>query len=251
MTPNRPHAALIAPTGRLRAAINLANPVLCSGHTTEGEVAGLAADISLALGRWLDVDTELVTFDSARRCVTAVLDEDVDVSFFAMDPARGQEIHFTPPYIQMEGIYVVPDSSPIATIADVDRPGYRIAVGAGSAYALFLARKLKYAQVIEVPTSPEVVDTFVRNEYEAAAGVRRQIQRDAANHQPGLRILEQPFMAIHQSLAIKKRRGDLACSTLNEFIEDIKAAGFIAHALQSHGIAGPAIAPAGYPVIQH
>lgn len=247
MDPRHVHARSIAPTGRLRAAINLANPVLCSGRAPSGRVAGLAADIALALGDRLGTEVELVAFDSARLSVKALQDGEADVGFFAMDPARSQEIHFTPPYIRMEGVYVVPGDSPITAVADIDRPGHRVAVGAGSAYALFLARTLRHAQVVEVATSPEVVETFVLNGYEAAAGVRRQIQRDMAGHRPGLRMLEQPFMAIHQSLAMKRSRGDLACSALNEFIESLKAGGFIAQSLQSHGVEGPAIAPAGYP----
>jgi polar amino acid transport system substrate-binding protein len=239
-------AITLAPAGRLRAAINRANPVLSTIDAATGGPGGVAVDISRELGRRLGVPTDLIVYGSARECVQAIGSSQADIGYFAIDPLRAGDLHFTPPYVLMEGVYAVPAHSAIQRIEDVDRPGHRIAVGAGSAYALFLARNMKNAKVVDVATSPEVVETFVRQRLEVAAGVRQQMQKDMAQF-PGVRLVAERFMAIHQAMAVKKCAGDAAFTYLNEFIEDLKASGFIADAFARHAIAGASVAPPGYP----
>jgi len=241
-----PLAAVLAPTGRLRAAINLANPVLCSGGRDGGEPRGLAADLARALAQRLGVPVALLPQASAKACVDIVQEEAADIGFFAIDPMRAGMLHFTPPYVQMEGVYVVPDSSALRSNEQVDAAGVRVAVGAGSAYALHLERVLKQAQVIQVQGSGQVVAAFAEQGLEAAAGVRQQMQADMAKW-PGLRMLPGRFMAIYQSLATSRRRSEEACAFLNAFVEDAKASGLAGESLARHGVQGATVAVPGYP----
>jgi polar amino acid transport system substrate-binding protein len=238
-------AAALAPGGRLRAAINRANPVLYAADAS-GATGGVAMDLATELARRLGVALEPVPLASARECVQAVQDGSAAVGFFAIDPLRGDTLHFTPPYVVMEGVYVVPEHSSIMTNEDVDRPGHRVAVGAGSAYALFLARALKHAHIVDVPTSPQVMDSFVQQGLDAAAGVRQQMRTDMARY-PGLRLLDGRFMAIHQSMAAARRHGADVHGWLNACIEDLKHASFVAASLARHRVEGADVAPAGYP----
>jgi len=141
----------------------------------------------------------------------------------------------------IEGAYLVPQGSPIRSNAEVDRDGVRIAVGAGSAYDLFLSRNLKHAKIVRAPTSPAVVDMFVAQKLEVAAGVKQQLEADA-RRLPGLRLLEGRFMVINQAMGTPRSR-DAGAKYLREFVEEMKASGFVAQALERHRVEGASVAP--------
>ena len=231
------------PTGKLRASINLGNPILANNDPETGEPFGVSVDLARAFATRLDVELELVVFDTAGKSVQAVSEERADFGFFAVDPLRGETIAFTVPYVLIEGFYLVRDNSPVRTNQDVDQPHIRVAVGKGSAYDLFLTRELKAAQIVRAPTSPAVVQTFLEQGLEVAAGVKQQLEADARkNH--GLRLLDERFMVIRQAMGTPKSRGDAAAAALGEFVEEMKASGFLADALKRHGIVGATVAPA-------
>ncbi|MGN3962927.1 ABC transporter substrate-binding protein [Burkholderia gladioli] len=232
----------LAPEGRLRASINLGNPIL-AGKDAAGEPAGVSVDLARALAERLGVELELVVFDAAGKSVQAVGEERADFGFFAIDPLRGETIAFTEPYVLIEGYYLVRDASPIRGNRDVDAAGHRVVVGQGSAYDLFLTRSLKHARIVRAPTSPTVVGTFLEQGLEVAAGVRQQLQADASAT-PGLRLLDERFMVIRQAMGLPKRRGPAAARALHDFVEAMKASGFVAEALARHGVVGASVAPA-------
>ena len=231
------------PTGRLRVAINLGNPILANKDPQTGAPSGVSVDLARELALRLGVDIELVVFDAAGKSVEAVTQEQADIGFFAVDPLRGAGIAFTAPYVLIEGCYLVPDGSPIRTNEEVDRAGHVVVVGKGSAYDLHLSRELKHASIIRSPTSPTVVDTFVEHKADVAAGVKQQLQADASRI-GGLRLLGGRFMVIQQAMGTSKGRGAAAAECLRDFVEEMKASGFVAAALARHGIEGASVAPA-------
>ncbi|MDR5741252.1 MULTISPECIES: ABC transporter substrate-binding protein [unclassified Caballeronia] len=232
----------IAPEGRLRASINLGNPILANRRADTGEPFGVSIDLAREFARRLNVDIELVAFDTAGKSVEAVANEQADIGFFAIDPLRGESIAFTAPYVLIEGCYLVRDESSIRANDQVDREGVRVTVGKGSAYDLFLTRELKHAQIVRAPTSQAVVQTFIDQGLDVAAGVRQQLEADAART-PGLRLLGERFMVIRQAMGTPKSRGDAAADLLRAFVEEMKGSGFVAEALKRHGIAGASVAP--------
>ncbi|MEO8935424.1 MAG: ABC transporter substrate-binding protein [Burkholderiaceae bacterium] len=234
-----------APTGTLRVAINLGNPILAN-RNADGEATGVSVDLGRALAERLGVACELLVVDTAGKSVDAVSDENADVGFFAIDPKRGAKIAFTAPYVLIEGTYLVHHDSPIVQIEDVDVPGRQVVVGHGSAYDLFLTRELKHATIVRAASSQAVVDTFVRDGADVAAGVRQPLEADA-RRVPGLRVLAGRFMTIRQAVGVPKSRGEEAAAYLAGFVEEMKASGFVATALARHGIEGASVAPAGEP----
>ena len=232
-----------APTGTLRASINLGNPILANKDAVSGEPAGVSIDLARELGKRLGLSVDLVVFDTAGKSVEAVSDERADVGFFAIDPARGANIAFTAPYVLIEGFYMVRSDSLIQSNSEVDHANTRVAVGKGSAYDLFLSRELKHAQIIRAATSPAVVQTFLEQGLEVAAGVKQQLESDAAKTS-GLRLLGERFMVIQQAMGLPKSRGNAAAEYLRRFVEEMKASGFVADSLQRHKINGASVAPA-------
>ncbi len=231
----------MAPSGKLRAAINFGNPLLATRGAAGGEPSGVSVDLARELAKRLGVPVELVTFTAAGLAVEAAKTAQVDVAFVAVDPVRGADIGQTAPYIIIEGAYLVKESSPIRVNADVDRAGTRIVVGRASAYDLYLSREIKAATLVRAPTSPLVTDMMVKENHEVAAGVKQQLQQDAKRH-PGLRLLEGRFMTIDQAMGMPKgREGGLAY--LKAFVEDVKASGFVAKAIVANKVDGATVAP--------
>ena len=232
-----------APTGKLRASINLGNPILARKNAGTGEAEGVSVDLARALAAELGVGLELKVFDAAAKSVVAVTAGEADIGFFAIDPKRGEGVRFSAAYVQIEGAYLVRHNSPLTDNAQVDKAGTRIMVGKGSAYDLFLSRELKAATILRAPTSPAVVDTFIAENADVAAGGKQQLEGDAAGL-GGLRLLPGRFMVIEQAMGVQANRGDAAQQFLRDFVERQKASGFVAQALERHKIRGAIVAPA-------
>jgi polar amino acid transport system substrate-binding protein len=231
----------LAPTGKLRAAINFGNPVLAQKDPATGEPRGVSVDLARELGRRLGVPVELVTFDAAGKVFDALKKGTWDIAFLAIDPARAAEIAFTAPYVVIEGTFLVPADSPLRTIEDVDRDGVRVAVGNKSAYDLYLTRTLKRAQLVRVPTSPAAIDVFLKDKLEAAAGVKQPLLQFAKTN-PNVRVMDGRFMVIEQAMGTPKGR-EAGARYLREFIEEMKASGFVARGLERSGQGDATVAP--------
>ncbi|HSV44548.1 MAG TPA: transporter substrate-binding domain-containing protein [Ramlibacter sp.] len=242
MTPTPDIVRAFTPTGRLRASINLGNPIL-AGRDAAGQAQGVSVDLARGFAQRLGVGVDLVVFDTAAKSVDAVTAGQADIGFFAIDPKRGEGIAFTAPYVLIEGCYMVREGSPLCANEEVDRDGHRLVVGQGSAYDLFLSREIKAATIERAPSSPAVVEHFLATGADVAAGVKQQLEADAARI-GGLRLLSGRFMVIQQAMGCPRGLGDAAAAALGGYVEGMKASGFVAQALARHGIAGATVAPA-------
>jgi polar amino acid transport system substrate-binding protein len=233
----------LAPSGRLRASINLGNPILARRVAGTEQATGVSVDLARTLAEQLGVPLDTLVVDSALKSVQAVTEGRADVGFFAIDPQRAGGIRFTAPYVLIEGAYLVRQHSPMTENDQVDHAGTRIMVGRGSAYDLYLSRALKAAQLLHAPTSPTVVDQFLAQNADVAAGVKQQLEADAARL-GGLRLLPGRFMVIEQAMGLPAERGAAAAEALKTYVEWAKRSGFVAQALSRHEIQGATVAPA-------
>ena len=231
----------LAPTGTLRVGINYGNPVLATKDPNSGQLSGVAVDLARELGRRTDLPLELVGFESAGKMVEGLQAGAWDVAFLAVDPGREQEISFTAPYIEIEGTFLVPPVSALRAIADVDHENVRVGVSSKSAYDLFLSRNLKHAELVRESSPEAAFELIVAGKVDALGGVRQHLVAHMKKL-PGSRVLEGRFMAIQQALGIPKSRA-AGLNYLREFIEDVKASGFVARALEKAGVQGVSIAP--------
>jgi polar amino acid transport system substrate-binding protein len=231
-----------APTGRLRPSINLGNPILANRDPKSGLPFGVSIDLAHQFAKFLGVELDYVVFDSAGKSVDGVINGAADIGFFAIDPLRGVDIAFTAPYVLIEGAYLVRADSPINNNSQVDDSKNRVVVGNGSAYDLYLTRELRNAHIVRAPTSPTVVDLFMRESLEVAAGVRQQLEADMKRF-TGLRLLPGRFMQIQQAMGVPKSYGKEALGVLEAFIASMKSSGFVEQSLKKHGIKGASVAP--------
>ena len=228
----------LAPTGTLRAGINLGNMVLAQKDEKTGEPKGITVDLARELGRRLGVPVELVRFDAAGKTFEGLKAGTLDIVFLAIEPVRAAEVDFTAPYVIIEGVYLVPKDSALKTVGDVDRAGVRVGVNKGSAYDLFLTRTLKQAQLVRGDSG---IDLFVKDKLDAAAGVKQPLVA-YANTNPGVRVMDGRFMEIQQAMGTPRGR-DAGARYLRGFVEEMKAGGFVADALKRSNQPDAAVAP--------
>jgi polar amino acid transport system substrate-binding protein len=231
----------LAPTGKLLVGINYGNPVLAKRDPSTGDLSGVAVDLARELGKRVNVPVELVPFESAGKMFDAVKSGAWDVAFLAIDAGRADQIDFTAPYIEIEGTYLVPAGSRLYTIADVDRAGVRIGISSGSAYDLFLSRSIQHAELIRAPDPNGAFQLILESKVDVVAGVKQHLMANLKKL-PGSRVLDDRFMAIQQALGIVKGR-PLGAKYLREFIEDVKASGLVAQAIEKAGVRGVSVPP--------
>jgi len=231
----------LAPTGKLRVGINQGNFLVVTKDPASGELRGIAVDLARELGRRANFPVEFIGYASAGKMAEAVKTGAWDVAFLGAEPERRNEISFTPAYLEIEATYLVPAGSPILAIPEVDRDGVRIAVAAKSAYDLFLSRTLQRARLMRAEGIDASFNLFVADKLEALAGLKPRLVTDA-QVLPGSRILEGRFTAIQQAIGTPRGR-DAGATYLRDFIEDVKASGLVAQAMEKHGVRGVSVAP--------
>ncbi|MDO0933200.1 transporter substrate-binding domain-containing protein [Streptomyces sp. DG2A-72] len=219
----------LAPTGVLRASINLGNPVLAQG--TPNEPSGVTVELAREVAARLALPVQFICFDAARKSYAAMAEGHANLCFLAVDPDREKEVAFSKPYVHIEGVYAAPVNSAFLSGNDVDRDGVRIGVKKGSAYDLYLSRTLRHATVVR---GDEGVDVFHAEGLDVAAGIRQPLTAHVSQR-PELRLLEPAFMTIRQAMGTTKERSPKTTRFLNELVTELVASGFIARSLRHSG----------------
>ena len=232
--------AELAPSGRLRVGVNHGNFLIVSGKRG-GVPVGVAPDLGREVARRLGVPVEFVEYRQAGDLAEGARQGAWDVGFLGAEPQRANEIAFTAAYLEIPVTYLVPAGSPIRTLADVDRPGVRVAVSEKSAYDLFLSRTLKHAQLLRAKGIDASYELFVSQGLEALGGLKPRLIQDVEKL-PGARILDGRVTAVQQAIGTPLAR-QAGAKYLREFVEEAKASGFVARAIEKHGVRGVSVAP--------
>ncbi|HEX2885137.1 transporter substrate-binding domain-containing protein [Vineibacter terrae] len=235
--------AQLAPTGVLRAGINLGNFLLVTGRSANGDPEGVAPDMAREIAARLGVPVSYVPYKTPGELADAAGSGAWDIGLIGAEPARAETIAFTAAYVEIEATYLVPAGSPLHSVADVDRPGVRIAVTARSAYDLWLARNIKHAELVRSGSLDAAGEQFVRDKLDALAGLRPRLLADVQKI-PGARILDGQFTAVQQAVGTA-RANTAGAAFLREQVEALKASGFVAGLIARHKVQGLSVAPAG------
>jgi polar amino acid transport system substrate-binding protein len=228
--------AELAPTGVLRAGINMSNFLLVTGKTPDGGPDGVSPDMARAVAERLGVPFELVPFKTPGELADAAVEDLWDIGNIGAEPERAKTIAFSPAYVEIEATYLVPAGSEIQSVEEVDRDGVRIAVSQRSAYELWLSDNIEHAQLVMAQGIDASFDAFVEQKLEALAGLRPRLIRDV-ERLPGARILDGRFTAVQQAIGTKPDR-EIGAAFLRDFVEEVKASGFVADLIEKHGVSG-------------
>jgi polar amino acid transport system substrate-binding protein len=231
----------LAPTGVLRAGINMANFLLVTGKSATGEPEGVAPDMAREIATRLGVPVSYVPYKTPGELADMAGKGAWDVGLIGAEPQRAEAIAFTPAYVEIEATYLVPAGSPLKAIPDVDRAGVRIAVTARSAYGLWLDRNIKHAQLVRTDTLDSAYEQFVRDKLDALAGLRPRLLFDVVKL-PSARVLEGQFTAVQQAIGTA-RNNTAAAAYLRDFVEEVKASGLVARLIARHKVVGLSVAP--------
>ncbi len=230
----------LAPTGVLRAGINLSNFLLVSSRTADGGPAGVSPDMAAAIAKALDLPIRYVTYPNPGVLADAAVRDEWDIALVGAEPQRAETIAFTPAYSEIEATYLVPAGSPLGSIADVDKAGVRIAVAERTAYGLWLERNIRHATLVPAVGLDGSLATFREGGLDALAGLRPRLVTDVETI-PGARILEGRFMAVQQAVGTPRPKA-AAIPWLTAFVNEARASGFVAESIAAHGVRGLSVA---------
>ncbi len=233
--------AQLAPTGVLRAGINLSNFLLVTGRSESGDPTGVAPDMAREIATALGVAVKYATFKSPGELGDQVGKDVWDIGLIGAEPQRAEKIQFTAAYVEIEATYMVPEGSPITSIADVDRKGVRIAVSARSAYDLWLVNNIRNATLVQVSGLDAAYEKFMSDKLEVLAGLRPGLLKDVEKA-PGLKILDGKFTAVQQAVGTAKANVE-AAAFLADFVEKAKKSGMVQGFIDRHRVKGLSVAP--------
>ena len=235
MTPTSVRAEF-APTGKLRAGMNLGNALFTSHDAATGELRGVSVDVMRELAARLGVPLELVVHATPGDVADSSAAGTWDVAILAIEPARAETIAFSPAMTAIEATYVVHTDSPLRSAAEVDAPGTRIAAPHKAGYELYLTRMLRHATLVRTKGFQASIDLFNERRADAMAGLKPTLLESMDRIADG-RLLDGTFMTVNHGLGIPRER-PAAASYLNDFVEELKASGFVARSVERHGVQG-------------
>jgi polar amino acid transport system substrate-binding protein len=235
--------AQLAPHGVLRAAINMSNFLLVTGRSASGDPEGVSPSMARAIAERLGVPVKYVPFPKPGELADEAGKDVWDIGLIGAEPARAEKIAFTAAYAEIEATYLVPAGSPLKSIADVDKPGVRIAVTARAAYDLWLERNIKQAKLIRSASLDGALEQFMAEKLEALAGLRPRLLTDVQKL-PGAVILPGQFTAVQQAVGTAKAN-TAAAAWLHGFVEEAKASGLVGRFIEQHKVNGLSVAPPG------
>ena len=233
--------AQLAPTGVLRAGINLSNFLLVTGRSESGDPTGVAPDMARDIAAALGVPVKYVPFKTPGELGDQVGKDVWDIGLIGAETQRAEKIQFTAAYVEIEATYMVPEGSPIQSIADVDKEGVRIAVSARSAYDLWLVNNIRNATLVQVAGLDAAYEKFMSDKLEVLAGLRPGLLKDVENA-PGLKILDGKFTAVQQAVGTAKANVE-AAAFLADFVEKAKKSGTVQSFIDRHKVKGLSVAP--------
>jgi polar amino acid transport system substrate-binding protein len=237
----------LAPTGTLRAAYLSGNPAQAVKDPATGMIRGTAVDLTRELGRRLGVQVLLTGVQSPQNVIDAVRNGQADIGFVAYNPERAGPVEFSQPYMLVQQTFLVRQDSSIRSVADIDRPNQKIGATKADSIALYLARNLKRARLVEVTESSpgEALRTLAARKLDAF-GANRQRLTDAMRGVSGLRLLPDDLYGVEQTIIVANGKPE-ALKAVNGFIDDVRRSGFLRDAIERSGVVGLNVAQPAQP----
>ena len=238
-----PRVADFVQSGKLRIALGLGSPVLAMKDPDTGEVRGPALDLARALANKLGVKLEPVEYPRPGAIMEGAKNNEWDVAFLVADPARAADADFSPPYMQSDFTYLVPSGSSKQVVAELDRPGTRIAVPRGDASDLRLTKILKHAELVRIDSIAAAIEMVHAGKIDAYAAPR-VVLLALSDKAPGSRVLDDGFANIvWVGMVPKGKAGHLAY--VSDFLEEAKATGLVKQTVDQAKLRGLQVLSSG------
>jgi polar amino acid transport system substrate-binding protein len=228
--------AELAPTGKLRAGMNLSNTLFTTKDPATGELRGVSVDIMRELATRLGLPLELVVHATPGEVADAAQKGTWDVAILAIEQSRAQTIAFSPPISEIEATYAVRKNSPLRAIEQVDASGIRISAAEKAGYELYLTRTLRNATLVRAKGVQGSIELLNDGRADAVAGLRPMLL-NSMDRMPDARLLDGKFMAVNHGLGTPRERR-AAAEYLKVFVQEMNSSGFIARSIERHAVKG-------------
>lgn len=228
----------LAPSGTLRIGVYVGSPTSMVKDPASGEARGITLDLGKELARRLGIPSEPVVYPKLADVLVALREGKVDFTVTHATEVRAKFVDFTPPVLSLELGYLVPAGSPIASVADIDRPGVRVGVSQGSTSQVALSRELKQAKVITAPTLKDAVRMLSQHQLDTYS-TNKAILFKLSDQLPGSRVLDGRLGLEQMAIAIPKGR-EQGRAYLDRFAADAVAEGLVERAGERAGLRGAA-----------
>jgi polar amino acid transport system substrate-binding protein len=237
-SPKVPDAARseLAPTGKLRAGMNLGNALFTTKDAATGELRGVSVDVMRELASRLGVPVEFVVHATPGDVADASAAGTWDVAVLAIEQARAERIAFSPAMTEIEATYVVQRNSPLQSVGQVDASGIRISAPDKAGYELYLTRTLRNATLVRTKSVQASIDLFNERRADALAGLKPALLESMSKIPDG-RLLDGKFMTVNHGLGVPRER-PAAAEYLKAFVEEMRASGFVALSIERHRVQG-------------
>lgn len=226
----------LAPTGTLRAGINMSNFLLVNETSSTGEPDGVSPRMAKAIADELGVELRLIPYQGPGDVADAAQTNEWDIANIAAEAERARFINFSPAYCEIQATYLVPPDSSIQSINEVDKPGVKIAVKERAAYDLWLSENLKHATLVRAPSLEESFTIFEQNKLDVLAGLRPKLI-EQQNLMPGSVLFDQSFTAVQQSIGCQVGKS-LASEYLEDFVQRAKQTGLVSSLIDQFKVTG-------------
>jgi polar amino acid transport system substrate-binding protein len=226
----------LAPTGSLRVGVYLGSPTSLVRDAKTGDKAGVAFELGHAFGRQLGVPVEIKEFTRLADVLEALKGGAVDFTFTNATEVRARDMDFTGPLVRLELGYLVPPTSALKDVADVDKPGVRVGVAQGSSSQGALGRLFKSATVVPAPSVVQA-QTMLREGQLDAFATNKGILNEMADALPDYRILDGRWGLETMAIAIPQQRG-AGLPYVQQFAEDARRSGLLAGIVKRAGLRG-------------
>ena len=224
----------LAPTGILRVGINMSNFLLVSGVNSAGFPEGVSPDLGERIAKELNIPYKLVQYKRPGELADAVNKNQWDIGNIAFEPKRAEMIDFTKPYVNIDANFLVRKIDNFKSNEDVSKAKVKIAVAERSAYDLWLSENFKDIELIRASSIQNSHILFNEGKANVLAGLKpKLIEELSTNNQ--LKIIEDPFTFIKQSVGIKKGSPQVI-KFLNDFISKLINDGFIRQLLKKYNV---------------
>ena len=227
---------VLAPTGKLRVGVLPDRPWSMVVDSVSGETKGVGYELGKELASRLGVPFEPVVFSTSGEFVEALKGGKADIILSNATPARARDVDFTQPVLEIEQGYLVHADSPVSASMEVDRPGVRVGVSAGSTSESILSREFKNAKIIRVPALNSAVEMLMARKLDVFASNKVTLF-EMSSKLLGSRVLEGKYGVEHMALGFPKGR-DQGIAYLRQFAEEAKSAGLVERASERAGLRG-------------
>jgi polar amino acid transport system substrate-binding protein len=226
----------IAPSGKLRVAMNSATAVLLK-RTPDGKITG---GVGFELGKFmagkLGAVFELAAYPDSNTYTQTFGKGEWDIGFGVRTPLVAEKADFLIDVLVNDYLFVAAPGREFAGVAQVDRPGVKIGVGLNSSSDQFLSKTLKSGELVRL-TGGRSIEALRSGQVDVWAASASNIEQ-VADRLPGAKIVPGMFMSDRTMVILPKGRSSAAQAKIVEIVNEAKKTGVIRKALEQTGVKG-------------